>query len=223
MAGMTKHTPPWARLMRPTLAGRRTRARLVRLAAALTAGLAVFITLSALGSMTATAEVVIASHDIARGSVIRRKDVAVIEVPASAAVEGALTDADDAVGMVAQIDIERDQPLYRTFARETPVIPPGRSALDVEVSNDVSALTPGDVVSLVSAVGCTPADQAEILGESGGEREEGLCTLTNQALVMGRPTTDDSGTTTIEVAVEPDAALRVMNSADVGAVVAVQQ
>lgn len=223
MADMTKHNPPWARLMRPTLSARRMRARLVRAAAALTAGLTVFLTLSTIGAMTATTEVVVASHDIERGSVITRKDVTILEVPASATVANVPSDAGEVVGMVAQIDIERDQPIHRSLARKAPVVPPGRSVLEVKVSNDVSALTPGDVVSLVSAVGCAPADQATILGEVGGERREGLCTLTNQALVMGRPTTDDSGSTAIEIAVEPDAALRVMNSADVGAVIAVQQ
>ncbi|MBT1173707.1 SAF domain-containing protein [Bifidobacterium sp. MA2] len=221
---MTKNTtPPWARVMRPTLSGRRIRARLVRLAAALIAGLAVFVTLSSIGAMTATTSVVVASRDIARGSVIRRRDVTMVEVPASAATETALTAIDDVVGSVAQIDIGEHQPMYPSLTRDAPVIPPGRSALELKVSNDVSDLLPGDVISLVSAVGCAPAETAEHLGEVGGEEKEGLCTLTNQALVMGRPATSDSGVVTIEVAVEPDAALRVMNSADVGAVVAVQQ
>ncbi|WP_181162457.1 MULTISPECIES: SAF domain-containing protein [unclassified Bifidobacterium] len=217
---MTKNTPPWARLMRPTLYGRRIRVRLVRLAAALCVGLAVFVTLSAFKAVTATVSVVVASRSIERGSVIGRKDVTILEVPASQAFAEAMTRTDDAVGLVAQVDIGTNQPLYAPLVRDAPVIPRGRSALEVEVSNDVSMLLPGDVVSLVSAVGCA-AGQSDILDSPDDQPE--LCTLTNQALIMGRAVTEDSGVTTIEVAVEPDAALRIMESAEAGAIVAVEQ
>ncbi|KAA8818169.1 hypothetical protein CSQ85_10035 [Bifidobacterium rousetti] len=246
MAGMTKNTPPWARLMRPTLSARRLRARLVRLAAALCVALAVFATLSVYSSMTATASITVASRAIARGSVITRKDVTVIEVPASIAVEGATRSVDDVVGSIAQIDIDEHQPFHPTLTRTAPVIPPGRSAIEVHVSNDVADLLPGDTISLVSAVGCTtrndiipepsanaddgtadPTDPDGTGGPAAGsetvEQRQGPCTLTNQALVMRPASVDDSGDTTIEVAVEPDAAVRVMASADAGAIVAVEQ
>lgn len=219
---MTKNTPPWARLMRPTLYGRRIRVRLVRLAAALCVGLAVFVTLSAFKAVTATVSVVVASRSIERGSVIGRKDVTILEVPASQAFADAMTRTDDAVGLVAQVDIGTNQPLYAPLVRDAPVIPRGRSALEVKVSNDVSMLLPADVVSLVSAVGCA-AGQSDILDAHGSDDQPELCTLTNQALVMGRAVTEDSGVTTIEVAVEPDAALRIMESAEAGAIVAVEQ
>lgn len=241
MAGMTKIDLPWARLTRPTLAARRARARLVRLATALCVGLAVFTVLAVMHSMVATTTVVVAMHAITRGSVIGDDDVVTLEVPLSPAVRGAISSTDDAVGSIAQTDLVHNQPLFPTNARDSPVVPDDHTVLEVTVSNDAARLIAGDRVSLVSAVGCSADEGAtgesamgeatdghtetanESTEDSGADDDARLCTLAHDALVMGRATKapDGTGNARVSLAMRPGAAMKVMESAELGVIVAV--
>ncbi len=204
---MKKITLPWAQLASPTLTGRRQRARLGRIGVAMFACLSVLATLSVLTSSQRTITVIVAAHDIKRGATIRTQDVAVMEVPSSAITRDALQSSEEAVGKIAQIDIDTDQPLFPTNARDAPVVPSGHTVLDVTVANGAATLYMGDTVSLISSVGC--------------EEMSGVCTLADTALVMG--TADDDSGAHLSVALAPDAALKVMEAAELGAIIAVHQ
>lgn len=203
--------PPWARLARPTLAARRARARLMRVACALCAVIALVSAYALLDAMTATTRVAVAAHGLRRGDVIRASDVMMLEVPVSPAFDGAFTSVGEASGLVAQTDLKEFQPLFPTNARHAPVVPAGRTVLEVTVANDASMLIAGDVVSLVSAVACGETDDAR------------TCVLSDDALVMRRASVDGngSGASVVPMAMTPQAALDVMASSELGAVVAV--
>ena len=204
---MKKISLPWAQLASPTLAGRRQRARLGHIGMAVFACLSVLVTLSVMTSSQRTTTVIVAVHAIKRGATIRTQDVAVMEVPSSAITRDALQSSEAAVGKIAQIDIEANQPLFPTNARDAPVVPSGHTVLDVTVANGVAALYVGDTVSLMSSVGC--------------EEASGACTLAATALVMG--TADDDSGASLSVALAPEAALKVMEAAELGAIIAVHQ
>ena len=198
---------PWAQLTSPTLAGRRQRARLRRIGVAVFACLSVFAALSAMASLQHTTTVAVAAHAIKRGAAIRTQDITVVEVPSSAITRDALQSSEEAVGKIAQININTGQPLFATNARDTPVVPSGHTVLDIAVANGAATLHMGDTVSLMSSVGC--------------EEMSGVCTLADTALVMG--TTDDDSGACLSVALAPDAALNVMKAAELGAIIAVHQ
>lgn len=238
---------PWARLTRPTLAARRARARLARLAAAVCVIAIAVASVLLVDALVATTDVVVAAHALRRGDVIGADDVILVETPRSPVVAGAFGHVDDVVGRVAQTDLEERQPLFPTNARDAPVVPSGRTVLEVAVANDASTLVAGDSVRLVSAAGCassvaegdgtggetgnvgaggTEAPAAETGGTPGNEAsgaDEPSCTLAGDALVMSRARRDENGggTSVIAMAMTPEAAARVMASAELGAIVAV--
>ncbi|WP_162178974.1 SAF domain-containing protein [Bifidobacterium stellenboschense] len=221
---------PWARLTRPTLAARRARARLARLAAVVCVIAIAVASVLLVDALVATTDVVVAAHALRRGDVIGADDVVVVETPRSPVVAGAFGHVDDVVGRVAQTDLEERQPLFPTNARDAPVVPSGRTVLEVAVANDASTLVAGDSVRLVSAAGCA-SSIAEGTGTGGGETgnvgaggaDEPACTLAGDALVMSRARRDENGggTSVIAMAMTPEAAARVMASAELGAIVAV--
>lgn len=224
--------PPWARLARPTLAARRARARLMRVACALCAVIALVSAYALLDAMTATTRVAVAAHGLRRGDVIRASDVMMLEVPVSPAFDGAFTSVGEASGLVAQTDLKEFQPLFPTNARHAPVVPAGRTVLEVTVANDASMLIAGDVVSLVSAVACGETGTARLndAGPDGagttvsaGTDDARTCVLSDDALVMRRASVDEdgSGAAVVPMAMTPQAALDVMASSELGAVVAV--
>ena len=209
--------PPWARLTRPTLAARRARARLARLAAVCCVVTAAAIVAALLNSLVATTDVVVASHGLRRGDVIGADDVTVVVAPHSPVVARAFSQVEDVVGRIAQNDVEPSQPLFPTNARDVPVVPSGRTVLQVGVSNDVSTLVAGDTVRLVSAVGCDTGADGGMADES---TDASSCTLADEALVMARAR-HDGAASVVTMAMAPEAAVRVMASAELGAIVAV--
>lgn len=178
--------------------------------------------------LVATEGVVVASRALRRGEIIGAEDVMVIETPRSPATEHAFSETSEVIGRVAQSDIGARQPVFPTNARDAPVVPKGRTVLEVVVSNDASTLVAGDTVRLVSAVGCedtTDGGSDGVGGNSGpvpGEHAS-PCTLAEEALVMKRPVKDENGagTAVIPLAMTPEAAIAVMDSAQLGAIVAV--
>ncbi|WP_055427887.1 SAF domain-containing protein [Bifidobacterium aesculapii] len=226
---MTNRYAPWAKLTRPTLAARRARARLSRAVAVICAVAAAAMAVTLLDLLVATESVVVASRTLHRGDVIGVEDVMVVEAPRSPVTEHAFSETSEAVGRVAQSDIGARQPLFPANARDAPVVPTGRTVLEVVVANDASALVAGDTVRLVSAVGCedTPGPGvSDVAGDASGPVPEGRaspCTLAEDALVMKRPVKDENGagTAVIPLAMTPEAALAVMDSAQLGAIVAV--
>ncbi|MBM6700013.1 flagella basal body P-ring formation protein FlgA [Bifidobacterium pullorum subsp. saeculare] len=217
-------SPDGGRQVPDGLRRRRMRAGLTRAAAAACAGLAVFLTLQCVLGTVETMPVVVATRALERGATIAAGDVAVARTPRSPAVEGAAHDDAAVVGMVAQTAVERGQPLYPTAIRASPVPPDGHTVLEVRVASDIAALTPGDHVSLASAMGCADAasaSEAHAQGDAQGAAEP--CVLTDRALVMARPSKDEDGGVggMVSLAMPPGAALAVMATQEAGAIVAV--
>lgn len=172
--------------------------------------LALLTALAAVESMTATVTVVVAIRALTRGDTILADDLTVMEMPAAPAFDGAFSSTADAAGLVVQSDVGSGQPLYPTMARASPVAPDGHGVLEVAVANDASSLIAGDTVMLVSAVGC-------------GQDEPQPCVLAEEALVMTRaePTREGASGSLLTVAMPPEELLKVMSSAQLGAIVTV--
>lgn len=165
-----------------------------QLAAACCAGLSVFAALACVIGTVATRPVVVASHDIARGSALDRDALQVVEVPSSAVLDGAIASLDELDeplgGSVAQIDIAAGQPLFAPMVAATPVAPTGFTVVEVRLASLAGALRPGEEIALASAVGCAgsapdgmePADDAAAPGQA-----IGACVLVSRAVVMALP------------------------------------
>ncbi|WP_226803233.1 flagella basal body P-ring formation protein FlgA [Bifidobacterium cebidarum] len=194
-----------------------------RIAAAACAGLAVLFALGTVTAYIATVPVVVAIRHISRGSTVNPTDVAVRHFPPSVVSDSMIGAVDDAAGRIASIDITNGDPILTHMTRAAPMVPAGSTVMDVQLTSSIDELVVGDTVQLVSAFGCgTDADRTitnEIKGDS--------CILADDALVMGISTTADSsyadGRQLVSFAMAPDAAARVMQLQEAGAIVAVMQ
>lgn len=84
---------------------RRRNARLHRLLAVVCAGLAMFAALQCVRLTISTQPVVIAAQTIAKGSVITADSLALRDLPYDEALRNVFQDCDDAVGLIAQVDV----------------------------------------------------------------------------------------------------------------------
>ncbi|MFR2314337.1 MAG: SAF domain-containing protein [Bifidobacterium sp.] len=84
---------------------RRRNAQLHRLLASLCAGLAIFAALQCVRLTISTQSVVIAAKSIAKGGVISADSLALRDIPYDEALRSVAHDIDDAVGLIAQVDI----------------------------------------------------------------------------------------------------------------------
>ncbi|WP_160268233.1 SAF domain-containing protein [Bifidobacterium biavatii] len=169
-ASRGRRRPPGASGLRRRRALRAAR----RWLAALCAGVAVFAALSCMTETAETRRIVVASSDIARGSVIRGPMLQTIDVPTSAALDSAIgsvgeLDGDEAV---AQVDIAAGQPLFRSMVSARPTVPDGHTVVEVRLSSAPDALTVGEEVSLASASGCT-ANDSDDHGDVSSDRSSG--------------------------------------------------
>lgn len=136
-----------------SLQRRRRSHDLRRAMAALCTGVAVFAALCCMLAATATRQVVVAVRPIRRGQTVEAAALRVIEVPASAAFDGALGALEDGGG-IAQVDIAEGQPLYDSMIGAMPAVPEGFTAVEVRLASVATALVPGDEITLASAAGC---------------------------------------------------------------------
>lgn len=102
---------------------RRRNARLHRLLAAVCAGLAVFAALQCVRLTISTQPVVIAAQPIAKGSVITADSLALRDLPYDEALRNVFHDCDDAVGLIAQVDVAEGGIVTSTMARASPAVP----------------------------------------------------------------------------------------------------
>ena len=126
-------------------------ARLHRLLAAVCAGLAVFAALQCVRLTISTQPVVIAAQPIAKGSVITADSLALRDLPYDEALRNVFHDCDDAVGLIAQVDVAEGGIVTSTMARASPVVPEGYTAIEVRLASSADNLSLGDVVTLSSA------------------------------------------------------------------------
>ena len=186
---------------RGSLRRRRMADALRRLTAALCVGLAVLFGLEAVLAVVETEPMVVAARSIRRGDIILAADVQLADMPVSAAGPSWTGNIEDVVGKVAQIDIEAADPISTHMARDAPVAPTGTTVIEVLA---------GDQVRLVSAVGCEGAD----------------CTLAENATVMNVGKPDATGALggndrLVSFAMPPEAAAKVMELQQAGAIMAV--
>ena len=102
---------------------RRRNARLHRLLAAVCAGLAVFAALQCVRLTISTQPAVIAAQPIAKGSVITADSLALRDLPYDEALRNVFHDCDDAVGLIAQVDVAEGGIVTSTMARALPLFP----------------------------------------------------------------------------------------------------
>ena len=96
------------------------------------------------------------------------------------------------------------------MARDAPVAPTGTTVIEVRLASSVDDVLAGDQVRLVSAVGCEGAD----------------CTLAENATVMNVGKPDATGALggndrLVSFAMPPEAAAKVMELQQAGAIMAV--
>ncbi|PLS25092.1 SAF domain-containing protein [Bifidobacterium imperatoris] len=213
-----------------SLRQRRMRYTLRRIAAAACAGFAVLFGLQAITAHIATAPVVVAVRDIARGGTIGASDVMIRYVSPSAVSASMLDSVEDATGRIAYTDIANGDPILKQMARNAPVAPKGTTVLEVRLTSTAGDLTPGDHVQLVSAVGCqseqhSQNDEADTTDASRAAVQKESCVLAEDALVMGINKTADTSYTDggqlVSFAIAPSAAAQVMQLQETGAIMAV--
>ena len=186
---------------RGSLRRRRMADALRRLTAALCVGLAVLFGLEAVLAVVETEPMVVAARSIRRGDIILAADVQLADMPVSAIGPSWACNIEDVVGKVAQIDIEAADPISTHMARDV---------IEVRLASSVDDVLAGDQVRLVSAVGCEGAD----------------CTLAENATVMNVDKPDTTGALgsndrLVSFAMPPEAAAKVMELQQAGAIMAV--
>ncbi len=194
---------------RGSLRRRRMADALRRLTAALCVGLAVLFGLEAVLAVVETEPMVVAARSI-DGVTSLAADVQLADMPVSAAGPSWTGNIEDVVGKVAQIDIEAADPISTHMARDAPVAPTGTTVIEVRLASSVDDVLAGDQVRLVSAVGCEGAD----------------CTLAENATVMNVGKPDAIGALggndrLVSFAMPPEAAAKVMELQQAGAIMAV--
>ena len=181
---------------RGSLRRRRMADALRRLTAALCVGLAVLFGIEAVLAVVETEPMVVAARSIRRGDIILAADVQLADMPVSAAGPSWTGNIED--------------PISTHMARDAPVAPTGTTVIEVRLASSVDDVLAGDQVRLVSAVGCEGAD----------------CTLAENATVMNVGKPDATGALggndrLVSFAMPPEAAAKVMELQQAGAIMAV--
>lgn len=160
-----------------TLSSRRRASTVRRVLCACLAGLAVFTALDAAIPHSRSRQIVLARHRIARGQIIRARDLEVRTLAGDPALTCALSSETQAAGLIAQITITKGDIVTATVAGRAPVPERGSTVLEVRLAGPDHGIVAGDKVDLVSTTGC---------GES-----HTTCTLARDALAMGRSSGGD--------------------------------
>lgn len=196
---------------------RRRNARLHRLLAAVCAGLAMFAALQCVRLTISTQPVVIAAQPIAKGSVITVDSLALRDIPYDEALRSVAHDIDDAVGLIAQVDIAEGSIVTSAMARASPVVPKGYTAVEVRLASSADSLTIGDTVTLSSATmfsGATPETVPDMDAVSLRE----LCT---GAILTAKPSRNADGDTLAVFAMPPHEAATVLQAQEYSAIIAI--
>ncbi|KFI44833.1 Chaperone for flagella basal body P-ring formation [Bifidobacterium bohemicum] len=137
-----------------TLNQRRQAQTLRTVTMAICVGLTVFFGLETAVGLMRTKTAVIATHDIARGTLIESGDLNVLQIPDHKAFASGFTDANQAIGKIAQIDIKAGDMLIKPMARASPVPEPGQAVVSVRIASVADELIPGQSVTLVAVTSC---------------------------------------------------------------------
>lgn len=227
--------------------GRRLDRRARKLLAACCAALAMLCTLECIVTATATRHVLTASRQIQAGDAVVTADFTPTALPASDALDGAVERLDDETAY-ALIDIRKGDVLLPTMLGSTPAVATGHTVIDVRLGELSHPFAPGTHVRLTAATGCSPpavdADEATAEAEptdadaqpSPGAsadaaadastedvQTDGLCTVSDDAIVMGAPRDDVAGDGRLTpVAMSAADAMRTLQAQANGPVLAVR-
>ena len=160
-------------------------------------------------SLVERSPVVVASVSISRGTVIDSDDMTVEQVPASVVTESAFHTAEDATGLIAQVDIAKGEPIMRSMMARTPVMGAGHTAVEVTLASSTATLMPGRSVRLVAADRVL-AESAMVLTvpDRGSGESDGL--------LSGKGESE-----TVAIALTADEAMAVLAAQEEGPVLAV--
>jgi hypothetical protein len=168
------------------LADRQRKVFIRRTMAACCAGLSVFCSLQALTSHHTYVPVILASKDIPRGTRIEYKMLKEVQLLQSSVSLKVLNHSQQAVGMIAAIDFETNQPITQQAINQMPTPPHDSTSLRINLASEPSNLIVGQSVSLMASAGCT---NNEPHGTKPIEQAEG-CVLSSSALVIELPSED---------------------------------
>ena len=185
---------------------RRRNAQLHRLLASLCAGLAIFAALQCVRLTISTQSVVIAAKSIAKGGVISADSLALRDIP-----------YDEAVGLIAQVDIAEGSIVTSAMARASPVVPKGYTAVEVRLASSADSLTIGDTVTLSSATMFSEATPETVPDMDAVSLRE-LCT---GAILTAKPSRNADGDTLAVFAMPPHEAATVLQAQEYSAIIAI--
>ena len=191
---------------------RRRNAQLHRLLASLCAGLAIFAALQCVRLTISTQSVVIAAKSIAKGGVISADSLALRDIPYDEALRSVAHDIDDAVGLIAQVDIAEGSIVTSAMARASPVVPKGYTA-----ASSADSLTIGDTVTLSSATMFSEATPETVPDMDAVSLRE-LCT---GAILTAKPSRNADGNTLAVFAMPPHEAATVLQAQEYSAIIAI--
>ena len=159
--------------------------------------------LQAVSARTATRTVVVAAHALSRGDTLTQQDVALRSVVDNPLWERAPSTLDAVTGQVLQLGVNDGEPLFTSMFSAASTVPEGFTSIAVSVASVPSQISTGMTVSLVASA--VPDCPEEALSATN------TCTVSDQAVVMEAPTTDDLTDATSQVfALSPDDAVAVI-------------
>lgn len=182
---------------------------MMRLAASLCAFFMVFAICQCFLAASQTQSIVIAATDIARGQTIEDSDVMIVEIPSHTAFRSVYSSEEQAVGLTARIDIVRGDAMFPSMVADMPAVPHGYTVLNVRIASDAGDIAPGDMLSLMSPIGCA--------------NDEAACTVSSNSMAMDIAYENDSGMVMLPCAMPADEAAGILAIQDAGAIIAVRQ
>lgn len=164
-----------------------------------------------------TQSVVIAAKSIAKGGVISADSLALRDIPYDEALRSVAHDIDDAVGLIAQVDIAEGSIVTSAMARASPIVPKGYTAVEVRLASSADSLTIGDTVTLSSATMFSEATPETVPDMDAVSLRE-LCT---GAILTAKPSRNADGDTLAVFAMPPHEAATVLQAQEYSAIIAI--
>ena len=148
---------------------------------------------------------------------ITADSLALRDLPYDEALRNVFQDCDDAVGLIAQVDVAEGGIVTSTMARASPVVPEGYTAIEVRLASSADNLSLGDIVTLSSAT---------IFGEATPETSPDtdavtLRELCSGAILTAKPSRDADGNTLAVFAMPPHEAATVLQAQEYSAIIAI--
>ncbi|KFI68294.1 SAF domain-containing protein [Bifidobacterium magnum] len=219
-------------LLRQSLVAQRRLRRIVASICAIGALLAALITVE---SSTRMMPALVTTNAVHQGETIDAADVAQTRIPYHMALEDAVTASDAVMGMVATVSIPAHSVVTFSMVQNAPLPQSDATIVDVKLASATDSFPVGSRVALVTGTGCETQQAQESQQTQGKQAAQsaktqasgqnsafaGSCTLTTQALVMGKAHVDDMGSPLTPMALPASDALAVIGAS--GPIIAVQQ